>query len=393
MNEPESELFFLRPARQRSLAVGVVAIVLCLIGAYFNRQQFFRSYLTAYIFWLGIPLGAFGVLMTHHLVGGTWGFVIQRLLESAIRTFPVTALLFLPILFGIPDLYLWARPESMAHDEILRQKTLYLNVPFFIFRAIVYFAIWISVSHFLTKWSADQDRAADGALTQRLQNLSGPGLVLYGLTVTFSAIDWVMSLEPRWYSTIYGMIFMVSHALVALAFVTGVGFVLWNRRPLANVTAPWVFQDLGNMLLALVMFWAYLSFSQFLLIWVENLRNETPWYLDRITGGWGVVASVLIIFEFALPFLLLLSRAVKRKSETLCTLAFMIVAIHLVEVFWFVKPAFHPGVFSIHWLDLAAPVGIGGLWLSVFLWQLESRALYPFHDPRFVAILDKVSEA
>jgi len=393
MNEPESELSFLRPARQRSLAVGVVAIVLCLIGAYFNRQQFFRSYLTAYIFWLGIPLGAFGVLMTHHLVGGTWGFVIQRLLESAIRTFLVTALLFLPILFGIPDLYLWARPESMAHDEILRQKTLYLNVPFFIFRAIVYFAIWISVSHFLTKWSADQDRAADGALTQRLQNLSGPGLVLYGLTVTFSAIDWVMSLEPRWYSTIYGMIFMVSHALVALAFVTGVGFVLWNRRPLANVTAPWVFQDLGNMLLALVMFWAYLSFSQFLLIWVENLRNETPWYLGRITGGWGVVASVLIIFEFALPFLLLLSRAVKRKSETLCTLAFMIVAIHLVEVFWFVKPAFHPGVFSIHWLDLAAPVGIGGLWLSVFLWQLESRALYPFHDPRFVAILDKVSEA
>ena len=393
MNEPESELSFLRPARQRSLAVGVVAIVLCLIGAYFNRQQFFRSYLTAYIFWLGIPLGAFGVLMTHHLVGGTWGFVIQRLLESAIRTFLVTALLFLPILFGIPDLYLWARPESMAHDEILRQKTLYLNVPFFIFRAIVYFAIWISVSHFLTKWSNDQDHAVDGALTQRLQNLSGPGLVLYGLTVTFSAIDWIMSLEPRWYSTIYGMIFMVGHALVALAFVTGVGFVLWNRRPLANVTAPWVFQDLGNMLLALVMFWAYLSFSQFLLIWVENLRNETPWYLGRITGGWGVVASVLIIFEFALPFLLLLSRAVKRKSETLCTLAFMIVAIHLVEVFWFVKPAFHPGVFSIHWLDLAAPVGIGGLWLSVFLWQLESRALYPFHDPRFVAILDKVSEA
>jgi hypothetical protein len=393
MNAPESELSFLKPARQRSLAVGVVAIVLCLIGAFFNRQQFFHSYLMAYIFWLGIPLGAFGILMTHHLVGGTWGFVIQRLLESAIRTFPVTALLFLPILFGIPDLYLWARPEALAHDEILRQKTLYLNIPFLIFRAVVYFAIWISVSHFLTRWSDDQDRAADGALTQRLQNLSGPGLVLYGLTVTFSAIDWVMSLEPRWYSTIYGMIFMVSHALVALAFVTGFGFVLWKRRPLANVTASWVFQDLGNMLLALVMFWAYLSFSQFLLIWVENLKNETPWYLQRITGGWGVIASVLIVFEFALPFLLLLSRAVKRKAEALCALAFMIVVIHLVEVFWFVAPAFHPGVFSIHWLDLAAPVGIGGLWLSVFLWQLESRALYPFHDPRFVAILDRVSEA
>jgi len=393
MNGPENELSFLRPARQRALAVGVIASVLCLIGAFFNRQQFFHSYLMAYIFWLGIPLGAFGLLMTHHLVGGTWGFVIQRLLESAIRTFPVALLLFLPMLFGIPDLYLWARPEALAHDEILRQKTLYLNIPFFVFRAMVYFAIWISVSHFLTRWSDDQDRAADGALTQRLQHLSGPGLVLYGLTVTFSAIDWVMSLEPRWYSTIYGMIFMVSHGLVALAFVTGVGTVLWNRRPLANVTASWVFQDLGNMLLALVMFWAYLSFSQFLLIWVENLKNETPWYLARMTGGWGVVASVLIIFEFALPFLLLLSRAVKRKAETLCTIAFLIVGIHLVEVFWFVEPALHPGVFSIHWLDFAAPVGIGGLWLSVFLWQLESRALYPFHDPRFVAILDKMSGA
>src|SRR5215467_2121938 len=196
----------------------------------------------AYIFWLGIPLGAFGILMIHHLVGGTWGFVIQRLLESAIRTFPVTALLFLPILFGIPDLYLWARPEALAHDEILRQKTLYLNIPFFIFRAVVYFAIWISVSHFLTRWSDDQDRAADAAFTQRLQNLSGPGLVLYGLTVTFSAIDWVMSLEPRWYSTIYGMIFMVSHALVALAFVIGIVYFLSRRHPLSEMIVPSVFQ-------------------------------------------------------------------------------------------------------------------------------------------------------
>jgi hypothetical protein len=392
MNGSESELSFLKPARQRSLAIGVVAIVVCVIGAFFDRQQFFRSYLMAYIFWLGIPLGAFGVLMIHHLVGGTWGFVIQRLLESAIRTFPVTAFLFLPILLGISDLYSWARPDALAHDEILRQKTLYLNIPFFTLRTILYFAIWISVGHFLTKWSDDQDRAADGMLTQRLQSLSAPGLVLYGLTVTFSAIDWVMSLEPRWYSTIYGMIFMVSHGLVALAFVTAVGFFLWQRKPLAHVTASWVFQDLGNMLLALVMFWAYLSFSQFLLIWVENLKNETPWYLRRITGGWGAIAIVLIILEFALPFLLLLSRALKRKAETLCAIAFMIVVIHLVEIFWFVEPAFYSGVFSIHWLDFAATAGIGGLWLSAFLWQLESRSLYPFHDPRFAAIMEKVSE-
>jgi hypothetical protein len=211
------------------------------------------------------------------------------------------------------------------------------------------------------------------------------------LTVTFSAVDWVMSLEPRWYSTIYGMIFMVSHGLVALAFVIGIGLFLWHRRPLANVTTAWVFQDLGNMLLALVMFWAYLSFSQFLLVWVENLENEIPWYLRRIAGGWGGIAAALIIFQFALPFMLLLSRTIKRKTETLCAIAFLIVFMHLVEIFWFVEPAFQSGALSVHWLDLLVPVGIGGLWLSAFLWQLESRSLYPRHDPRFAAIVDEVS--
>ena len=391
MNEAQSDLSFLNAARQRSLAIGVTALVFCLIGAFFNRQQFFRSYLMAYVFWLGIPLGSFGILMIHHLVGGTWGFVIQRLLESAIRTFPVTALLFLPILLGIPDLYSWARPDALAHDEILRQKALYLNTPFFVLRTILYFVIWISVGHLLTKWSDEQDRIADGSLTERLQKLSGPGLVLYGLTVTFSAIDWIMSLEPRWFSTIYGMIFMVSHGLVALAFAIGASFFLWSRRPLPQVTVSPVFQDLGNMLLALVMLWAYTSFSQFLIIWVENLKNEIPWYLRRISGGWSEIAIALILFQFALPFLLLLSRTIKRKAETLCAIAFMIVVMHLVEIFWFVAPAFHPGVLSIHWLDLLAPIGIGGLWLSTFLWQLESRSLYPFHDPRFAAIMDEVS--
>ena len=388
MNAPQNDLAFLRRARQRSLVVGIVALIVGVIGAFFDRQQFFRSYLVGYTFWLGIPLGAFGVLMIHHLVGGTWGFIIQRLLESAIRTFPVTALLFLPILLGISDLYLWARPEALAQDEILRQKTIYLNIPFFVLRAILYFAIWTSVGYLLTKWSDDQDRTADGILTQRLQRLSGPGLVLYGLTVTFSAIDWIMSLEPRWYSSIYGMIFMVSHGLVALAFVVGFGLLLWDRRPLTNVTASWVYQDLGNLLLAFVMLWAYTSFSQFLLVWVENLENEIPWYLRRIAGGWGGVAAALIVFQFALPFVLLLSRTIKRKKETLCIIAFVIVFMHLVEIFWFVEPAFQAGAFSVHWLDVLVPVGIGGLWLSAFLWQLESRSLYPLHDPRFVAILD-----
>ena len=389
MSNLDVELRNLAPLQKKSLTAGVIAIVLCLVGAYFNRQQFFQSYLMAYVFWIGIPVGCFGLVMIHHLVGGTWGFVIQRPLESAIRTLPVMALLFIPIFFGMSDLYSWARPDMVAHDPILRQKSIYLNVPFFALRTILYFAIWISVGYFLTKWSQAQDQIADTSLVDRLQNLSGPGLVLFGLTVTFAAIDWSMSLEPRWYSTIYGMIFMVSDGLVALAFVIGVAYFLARREPLSEVFAPWVFQDLGNLLLAFVMLWAYLSFSQFLLIWVENLKNEIPWYLHRMIGGWGGIAVSLVVVQFALPFVLLLSRAVKRRPATLFGVAIVIGCMHLVEIFWFVAPTFHPSGFSISWMDLAAPIGIGGVWFSAFLWSLQRRSLLPARDPRFIAIVEE----
>jgi len=303
------------------------------------------------------------------------------------------ALLFLPLFFGIPDLYIWAQPDVVAHDMVLRHKELYLNLPFFSLRAVVYFGIWITVGHFLTKWSQQQDRGGDPSLTQRLQNLSGPGLVLYGLTVTFSAIDWLMSLEPRWYSTIYGMIFMVSHGLIALVFTLGVVYFLARRSPLSDVAAPWVMQDLGNLLLALVMLWAYTSFSQFLLVWVENLSKEIPWYLHRIKGGWGGIAVSLVVLQFALPFLLLLSRGVKRKGAALFGVALLIGAMHLIELLWFVEPTFHPEGFSFHWTNVLAPIGIGGVWLSFYLWQLKGRSLLPFGDPRFVAIRDEMKGA
>ncbi len=389
MNGSGDRLPSLETIQQRSLALGAVAFALCVIVGYFNRDQFFPSYLLAYVFWLGIPLGGFGLLMIHHLVGGTWGFVIQRPLESAIRTFPVMGLLFLPLFLGLPDLYSWARPDAVARDLALQQKSLYLNISFFALRAVLYFVIWIVVSHFLTKWSQEQERSTDGLLIQKLKNLSGPGLVLYGLTVTFSAIDWLMSLEPRWYSTIYGMIFMVSHGLVALSFVIAVVVYFSDKQPLSRVTPAWVFQDLGNVMLALVMLWAYASFSQFLLVWVENLNKEIPWYLHRMAAGWGGIAVALIVLEFALPFLLLLSRAVKYKATTLCGVALLLVLMHLIETFWFVVPSFHPAGLIVHWTDPLAIIAIGGLWFSAFIHQLKRIPLLPFNDPRFVALIEE----
>ena len=379
----------LAPTIRKFSAIGGAALLLCLVGAFVDRQQFFRSYLIAYVFWLGVPLGCLGILMIHHLVGGTWGFVIQRALESSTRTFPVMVLLFAPLLLGLPDLFLWAHPEVVAHDPILQQKAAYLNIPAFVVRAVFYFSVWIVLGFLLTRWSEQQDRTADPTLTQRLQTLSGPGLVLYGLTVTFSAIDWLMSLEPRWYSTIFGMIFMVSHGLVALAFIITVSYFLSRREPFSRLIAPWVFNDLGNLLLAFVMLWAYMSFSQFLLVWIENLQHEIPWYIHRLNGGWGAIAAVLIALQFALPLILLLSRTVKRKPATLCAVALGIALMHQIELFWFVAPTFHPDGFAIHWTTILAPIGIGGVWLAAFLSELKKRPLLPYRDPRFIAIVEE----
>jgi len=331
--------------------------------------------------------------MLHHLVGGRWGFMIQRLLEAGIQTLPLMALLFIPLLFGLSVLYPWARPEVVAADPLLQQKAAYLNIPFFIVRAAAYFAIWIFLGRLLTTWSLEQDRTADGSLTQRLQRLSGPGLLLYGLTVTFSAIDWIMSLEPKWYSTIFGTIFMVSYGLAALAYVIIVSYLVRDEAPLTQVMSADRFHDLGNLLLAFVMLWAYLSFSQFLLIWSENLAEEIPWYLHRIGGGWEWVAIALIVFQFSLPFILLLSRTTKRSSRILSQVALAILFMHWLDVFWMIAPSFYPARFQLHWLDILAPIGIGGLWLAVFLRYLKARALLPLHDPRFEELPEQVQEA
>jgi hypothetical protein len=379
--------------QKRSLAVGLIAAVLCAGGALILPPVFFRAYLSAYIFWLGIPVGSLALLMLHHLVGGRWGFMIQRVLEAAIQTMPLMALLFIPLLFGLADLYPWARTEVVAADPLLQQKAGYLNIPFFVARTAGYFAVWILLGRVLVTWSLQQDRTGDGTLTLRLQKLSGPGLVLYGLTVSFAVIDWMMSLEPKWYSTIFGMIFMVSFGLAAMALAILATRFLETEKPLAQVVSPDRWHDLGNLLLALVMFWAYLNFSQFLLIWSENFAEEIPWYLHRIGGGWEWIAIALILFQFALPFVLLLSRNTKRNSRTLSAVAGAILFMHWLDILWMVAPSFYPARFHIHWLDIAAPVAIGGLWLAAFIGYLKARSLLPLHDPRFVELLEQAQEA
>ncbi|HEV3163033.1 MAG TPA: hypothetical protein VGZ22_03250 [Isosphaeraceae bacterium] len=386
---------FLDRLQRLSLGVGVGGLVLSLLGAWINPRQFYQSYLVAYLFWIGIALGCIGIVMLHHLVGGTWGFVIRRLLESGATTLWLMALLFVPFLFGMRELYLWARPDIVSHDEVLAQKSIYLNVNFFLVRTGAYFAVWMALSFFLTRWSRQQDRTGDPRLVLRLQRLSAAGLVVLFLTASFAAIDWVMSLEPDWYSTIYGAMVVTGQALATLAFATAAAAWLSHYEPLAQIASPARFQDLGNLLLAFVMLWAYMSFSQFLIVWCGNLTEEIPWYLRRTRGGWQWLGLALIVFQFFLPFLVLLLRDIKRQGRALLVVAGLILAMHFLATFWLVAPApvFQRPRIGFHWIDIVTPVGIGGVWLAAFLWQLKNNSLVPLRDPRLLEALEKAKGA
>jgi hypothetical protein len=367
-------------AQLGALIAGALGLALCALGWYLEPAQFFQSYLFAYMYWLGIALGSIAVVAVLHLVGGAWGIAIRRPLEAAMCTLPLLALLFVPILFGMSALYPWMRPEA-AHDPAIAHKAAYLNFGAFLARAIVYFAIWAALAYLFNRWSLAQDHAAGPGPTRRLRALSPPALILYCLTVTLAAVDWVMSIQPAWYSTIYGMLFVAGQALVTLAFAVVVAALLSARPPLEATIGPDQFHDLGNLLLTFVIFWIYIGFSQFLIVWAGNLPEEIQFYLPRRQGGWAWLALGLVLFQFVVPFCVLLSRAAKRRAWALGLLAAAIMAAHLIDLFWLVVPPLRPTL-SIHWLDAAAAIGVGGVWLAVFAWRLRAHPLVPLHDPR-----------
>jgi len=346
-------------------------------------EQFFRSYLIAYLFWFGVALGCLPLLMLHHVVGGTWGFVIRRILEAGTRTLPLMLLLFVPLLFGIHSLYEWSHPDLVARDEVLQAKQAYLNVPFFLIRVALYFSAWIVFAWLLNRWSDEQDATGNPFLIRRFQLLSAPGIIVYGLTITFASIDWGMSLEPYWYSTIYGMFFIVGQSLAALAFVIPVFVKLSDSHSLSGYARADVFQDLGNLLLTFVMLWAYISFSQYLIIWSGNLPEEIPWYLHRGANGWQWVAAFLALFHFAVPFVLLLSRANKRQKVILGWIAIGVLVMRWLDVYWLIGPSFFPRV-RIHIFDVLLFGLLGVIWFYVFWGQLMKRPLLPLRDPNFV---------
>lgn len=379
--------------RTPALVIGIIGLILAVVGAFMGLERFFQSYLYAFIFWLGLSMGCMFLLLLHHLAGGSWSAMIRRPLEAGVSLVPVMAIFFIPLLFSIPYLYEWSHPEHVAHNPILQQKVPYLNVPFFIGRAVFYFVVWIVLSLLLQRWSRQQDETADPRIADRFRALGAAGIMLYILTMTFAAYDWGMSLDPEWFSGMYGVIIMIGQVISAVAFMVFVINYLGHYQPIATLLNEKRMQDLGNLLMAFSMFWAYVSASQLIIIWSGNIIETNPYYVVRLSSFWAPLGGFLILFHFFVPFLILFSRWVKRKARVLLWIAGWIIFMRLVDLFWIFMPSFDRDASVLHWLDFAALFGIGGIWLAIYFWRLASMPLLPLHDYRLTRALDtKVAE-
>ena len=378
--------------RSRALIAGVIGLAACGVGLLVDRDHFFRAWLVAYLLFLGIALGSLALMMVQHLSGGAWG-IFRRVFEASSRTLPLLMLLFVPVLLGMGTLYPWSHTDHVAADEVLQYKSPYLNSTFFVVRAVIYFAGWWGIATLLNKWSRQQD-AGDVAVNTRIQRLSGAGLVFYALAVTFAGVDWVMSLNPHWYSTIFGFLMIGGQGLAALAFTIIISAFLFRREPMAGLLKPHHFHDLGKLMFAFVMLWAYFNFSQYMLTFAANLVEEIPYMIARTSHGWQYLALFLVTFHFAVPWLLLLSRDLKRNPQRLVVVAGWMLFVRFADIFMLVSPEFdatggnlhllageHASHFFVHWLDLAAPLAIGGLWLWMFFTELRQRPLVATGDP------------
>lgn len=377
---------FVAQLQRKALWVTIVAAIISVILFVVHPRAVMPAYLIAFMLCLGVTLGCQAILMMQHLSGGNWGVITRRMLEAASNTVPLMALLFVPVLIGRHALFGWSRAADVVRDTMLQFKHPYLNTGGVILRAVIYFGLWWLLARYLQRWSDEQDRGSRRDLLVRFQNLSGVGLVIYFFSISFAVIDWVMSLMPHWYSTVFGMLFVVGQGLASFAFLVVIAMLLSQYPPLNRVIEPKHFHDLGKLLLTFVMLWGYLAYSQLIVIWSGNLPQEIDWYIMRTRGGWKWIAGLLIFVQFALPFCLLLSRNLKRTAPKLAALALLILVMRWMDMYWMIEPNFSPGDFHLKVADIVLPIAMGGLWLTVFCIYLKRRPLLPVGDPHMPEI-------
>ncbi len=378
-----------------SLVVGVIAAVAAVFGLFVSGPGlFFQAYLYAFLFWLGISLGLLTLLLLHFAVGSRWGIAIRRIAEAGAGSIWAMAILFIPLLFGLPYLFPWARPAEVAASTELQAKAFYLNVPFFIVRAVIYFLVWILIGLVINRLAVRMVTSGvdEQTIHNRLQGFSSLGLILYGLTATFAAVDWIMSLQPLWSSTAFGLLIIIAQVLTAMSFA----IMMLNLFPSLGMGVPWKYfrtpipyRDLGALLMTLILGWAYLAYFQLLIMWAGNLPREVIWYLTRSNNGWQWVGIFVALFQFVLPFLLLLTLRIRHNLRILAWVGGLLLLTNLVNIFWYVKPAFFPNLVTVSWLDFVTPFAVGGFWFAAFIYALKRM---PVLTPEDRSILHLTTE-
>lgn len=374
-----------------ALTLGIAGLVLCIIGYFVDPAQMFHSYLTSFAFWTTLSLGALFFVMLHHLTNSTWSIVIRRMVETIMAVLPYMAILFIPILIGMNELYHWTDSEAVAGDHLLQHKSPYLNTGFFIIRTIVYFVIWTALARMLYKTSISQDRGFQQGQIQKLRKISAPGMVLFALSVTYAAFDWLMSQDAHWYSTIFGVYVFAGGLVSALAFIAFMSLFLRRRGILSDSITTEHYHDLGKLIFAFMVFWAYVAFSQYFLIWYANIPEETIWFHYRYRGSWKFVSLLLVFGYFVIPFIILISRGAKRNLTLMKIMAGWLLFMHWVDLYWIIMPNHKSLNAWISWMDVTAMAGIGGIYLWLFWRRFIKHPLVPVNDPRLEASIKFVN--
>ena len=382
MNQESFTLSGTGAAERVAWIIGVAGIALSVVGYFTQSDQFFFSWLVAFVFWTSIALGGLFFTLLHHLTHSTWSIVLRRLFETTMRILPFMIVLLIPVFLGMHNLYHWSHADAVAHDELLHHKAPFLNIPFFIIRSVVYFAIWAWLGFSLYKMSLVQDKHSSPELTRRMHNFSAPGVVLFAFTTGFAAFDWLMSLDPHWYSTIFGVYYYAGSAMAFMAFMIVVVMQFRHKGILKSVISEEHDHDLGKLLFTFMVFWAYMAFSQYFLIWYGNIVEETVWFSARWVGSWKFASLMLAIGSFAVPFLILMIRSVKRNPHSLLMMAIWLLIMHWLDMYWLAMPVLHPDGMVLSWIDATTMLGMGGLFVGLFLTQLRKQPIVPVGDPR-----------
>jgi len=375
-----------------ALVVGLIALAGAAILGFTTAGSFFESYLMSYMFILGLSLGSLMLVFVVHLAGGSWGALILRPLEAAVSLIPLLALLFIPILFAMKDLYPWTDPAFVAAWPMVEAKTAYLNTPFFIARAVAVFAIWTLGAFLYRSLSRRQDETSvesqAGRAGYRMKSMAGLWVVLYILSMTFAAFDWAMSVTPTWFSGIYPGILMASQVISALALIILVMVALAKVNPtIDKLLTPKRLQDLGNLLMAVTMFWAYTHISQLIIQWSNNVSETATWYYSRLGPDWVGFSAFILFFGFFAPFMILFSRWVKRRRRALSIVAVWALVVQLMNIYWILAPEFQRSGAQLTLIDVLLTVGMVGIWVALYARALGARNVLPANDPRLVKVV------